>query len=446
MSLMRPSKMRGHLGRVRPLKSDVVQFIFSLRLVPSLMIMHLALPAIRMSRVRRVACGLFGPLASAVICITVWTSWRGNILAALSRSDGATISCVDLLGDFPLKLRPMPMKCASGIKEEVLRQYSDMIAVSPPGEPEPSARARLVHLSKLSTALVVSGPTLFHRDNHGRINRVSVATSALSISWRGLEIVDGARGRPTEHRDQLLSALAESGVPLNALLDTKGGTFTVRDLLRTSVNEFHIAQEEIEWSAVAYAHYLPPQSHWRNRLGEAFSFDDLATELMARPLNRGSCRGIHLLTSLTTLLLCDHEKAILSASMRDSISSHLKHRVRAAVASQQPDGHWPLAWAPDFYSNAEGRVTPPLTLEMRVVISGHMIEWFHWLPASLKPPKETVHKGLAALLNDLEESPREAIIEGFCPYTHAVMALYLADFSEDSTDTFARSDFATLSH
>ncbi|MEM9645841.1 MAG: hypothetical protein AAF989_12695, partial [Planctomycetota bacterium] len=237
----------------------------------------------------------------------------------------------------------------------------------------------------------------------------------------------GRNGEPTEHRDQLLCALAENKVPLNAVIRNGEETILAKDLLRTSVREFHLDQEEIEWTATAFALYLPPQACWANRLGETFTFDDLATTLMSRSPGQGSCRGIHLATSLTVLLLADARSPVLSQVVRDKTHRFLSGLVEEASETQLADGGWPQCWAPSlFLDDPDYGFTPASNLVNRVIVAGHLTEWFHLLPEELKPRRETVHRATANLCGLLEQSPEQTMRQEFCPYSHAVFSLFLA--------------------
>ena len=84
-----------------------------------------------------------------------------------------------------------------------------------------------------------------------------------------------------QHRDQTLAAFGELGLPLSHPLNLGDRPASLRDVLRDSIANFHPRQEEIAWTAMAYALYLPPIRAWVNRYGERFTFDDLADELHA---------------------------------------------------------------------------------------------------------------------------------------------------------------------
>jgi hypothetical protein len=110
------------------------------------------------------------------------------------------------------------------------------------------------------------------------------------------------------HRDLFLATFAELGLPLSTPLNIATGSFTLRDLLRDSVANFDLQQQEIVWTAVAYCLYLPPQNRWQNRDEMWFTFDDLANELLHRPLREGTCGGAHLLFAMTFLARVDSSR------------------------------------------------------------------------------------------------------------------------------------------
>lgn len=333
---------------------------------------------------------------------------------------------VSYLGDVPLELTPTSIKVALPVSRRELATFAELVAVSPKSEHGQTARSRILHSSRLST-LLGSRLDWFVHDDAGRIVKVQLPDQAFTASWRGLEVVETAEGERTEHRDQLLASLAEAGVPLSCRIEIAEEERTVSDLLRTSVNEFHLNQKEISWTTVAYALYLPPQASWMNRYGEHFTFDHVADVLMNRSLASESCRGIHLVSALTYLLLADREIPILTPSTRDHVESHLTRRVKQAMQSQLPDGSWPLRWSSDGFHGAAGdSFTPPSTLSLRVTVTGHLLEWFHFLPASLKPADTTTKAGLLWLWSQLQSASQEQISTDFCPFTHAIQALDLA--------------------
>ena len=118
------------------------------------------------------------------------------------------------------------------------------------------------------------------------------------IRYRTLEVAS-ANGAEN-HRDICLATFAEAGLPLSTEFTTPKETFHLRDLLRDSVQNFHLQQKELPWTAIAYSLYPSVGPRWTNRFGESFGWDDLTEALLAAPLERGSCGGTHLLYALTS--------------------------------------------------------------------------------------------------------------------------------------------------
>ena len=140
-----------------------------------------------------------------------------------------------------------------------------------------------------------------------------------------------------QHRDQTLAGLGELGLPLSYPLKVGDRTASLRDVLRDSIANFHLRQEEIAWTAMAYVLYLPPIRAWANRYGERFTFDDLADELQRRPMDKESCAGIHILCALTLLARVNAEARVLSGGARPARRppSPLRLRGRADSAARR---------------------------------------------------------------------------------------------------------------
>jgi len=127
------------------------------------------------------------------------------------------------------------------------------------------------------------------------------------------------------------------------MLSTAGGIFCVRDLLNNAVKQFDPVSE-LEWTAVSFAYYLPPQRTWTNRFSEEYNFDDLVTFLIQRPFDVSSCGGSHSLYALATIQGVDAQVSILSTNARRRLQGFLKAVSRTLVASQKHDGSVDPLW------------------------------------------------------------------------------------------------------
>jgi hypothetical protein len=244
----------------------------------------------------------------------------------------------------------------------------------------------------------------------------------------------GGKGRNEEsHRDQVLSTMAELGVPLSHPVRVAGGRFQLAETLKDSMANFHLGQEEISWTATAYALYWPAQE-WTNRFGERFSFDGLARELLSRPLNRASCGGTHLLSSMTILARADEERSLLSSEIRDRLRDRLKQCAAVAVRHQDADGSWPSDWNNDLLPEGKRKGRSPIgNRAERLLVTGHLAEWMLYLPREQQVPTEVLTQAGLWLHRRLLEASEEELYRDFCPHVHAACVVrQLASVSEDT--------------
>jgi hypothetical protein len=236
----------------------------------------------------------------------------------------------------------------------------------------------------------------------------------------------GMSASPSEeqHRDQCLAALAELHVPLSSPLRIGSEELALRDVLRDSISNFHLQEYEIEWTALAYALYLPPASSWTNRYGETYSFDDLANEMLQRPLGAASCRGSHLLYALTGIIRVNEIFPIISTLTQSRVHGRLAQAVSLAVRSQQPDGSWPPNWHLGEYDGPRIAGLISDSRLARMVSTGHLAEWMLYLPTDLRPPRGTLKRAAAWLMSAIQTTAGEGNKQlELCPATHAACAL-----------------------
>jgi hypothetical protein len=232
------------------------------------------------------------------------------------------------------------------------------------------------------------------------------------------------RARET-HRDQVLAGFAEAGIPLDYPLQVKGEDCRLGDVLRNSVADFRLDQRELEWTTIAYAAYLLPCASWRNRFGQAFTFDDLAGELIRRGLSGASCYGIHRLYALLFLARVDLEiQPILGGRARGQVVETVNSYVKTALENQWPDGSWPGNWHPDVRVSEPGVWSPDYASDKeRLLATGHLAELMLYLPGPWKVSEEVILKSAAWLRGRLEIIPDDVIRRSVCPHTHAACVI-----------------------
>ena len=245
------------------------------------------------------------------------------------------------------------------------------------------------------------------------------------------------------HRDQCLASLAELGVPLSTTVHADGQELTIEAALTDSLANFHLKQKELQWTAIAYALYLPPRKAWVNKFGERFTLDNLVDELLAAPFEESSCAGTHLGYALTLLYRADgkHDE-LLSPSVRDRLRKRLERTVTAALSMQSEDGSWPIDWAREIQPASERVPSADVeAAEGRLLVTGHLAEWMLYLPPEFAVPDERLQRAAHWLLARLEAFKSDLIDDDIvCPYTHAacaVMALSRASAPTESAQ-FAR--------
>jgi hypothetical protein len=226
------------------------------------------------------------------------------------------------------------------------------------------------------------------------------------------------------HRDQVLAAMAQRNVSLDWPILAGSRRYAVQDLLNDSTANFHLQQMELPWTAIAYAHYLPPERSWTNKFGVRFSFDDLAARLMGDSLADASCGGLHQLFSLTEILKSQRRSSILTDHLADRVDEYLKRCIAAVITTQGSDGAWQPRWVNEIY-----RAEAPLVANdedsprSKLLVTGHMLEWLRALPVAMQPPDDIMQRAAHYLLLELDRIDDEAVREQFCPVIHSILAL-----------------------
>lgn len=237
------------------------------------------------------------------------------------------------------------------------------------------------------------------------------------------------------HRDQVLGAFGELGIPLTQPLRFADTTLSVREVLRDSIANYHARQDELMWTGLGYALYLPPRRGWLNRFGERASFDELVTALLDRPLDKSSCAGTHLLYTLTVLARADQQQPVLTDPIRERLWQRLREALAVALATQEPDGSWALDWNKALLPEAKGpREAPDVNnLPDRLLTTGHLAEWLLYLPEELAVPDSCLRRAGSWLYERLRVATPDDILRDFCPYTHAARVVLLVMYTPEES-------------
>lgn len=243
--------------------------------------------------------------------------------------------------------------------------------------------------------------------------RVRVAEGAISSS----------------HVDHTLAGLAEVGTPLEFPLITATRQTNYRALLEQSLRDFSLNQVEYEWSALAYALFLPPVTHWQTSEGQAMNFDRLVDRIMRQELPQGVCFGNHRLYTLAILLRIDEEQGpILAPEKREEVIVFLADMTQRLVRSQHAEGYWDGQWPIDPKTEKIDRTSgDPLT--DRILATGHALEWWAMVPKStaerLHPPRDILVRAAQGLVKTIDNLTDEQVENYFTFLSHAGRALSL---------------------
>jgi hypothetical protein len=235
----------------------------------------------------------------------------------------------------------------------------------------------------------------------------------------------------TSHLDHSLAALAEVGTPLDFPVVTDLRETTLRDVFEQSLRDFSLNQPEYEWSALAYALYLPPTNRWISSEGQEITFDRLARRIMREELESGVCSGSHRLHTLVVFLRVDDlmgeagEPRILTAEGRERVLEHLRGVTARLVRHQHPDGFWNGRWPTAAPEGSEPSGGEGDRLADRLIVTGHTLEWWALAPREVHPPRSVVIAAAQWLVRTVEGMSQEEIEENFTYLSHVGRALAL---------------------
>jgi hypothetical protein len=230
------------------------------------------------------------------------------------------------------------------------------------------------------------------------------------------------------HCDQVLKVLGECGIPASEAITTAAHRRgMVADLLGDSMARFSLLQE-LEFSACAFARWLPPTRSWENRFGERFTFDDLVRALVEQPLGRGSCQGCHVPYALTSILLASQGYPdLISAASRSTLEGRLREMSQCLEANELPGGGWDKRWTGQYVDNPENIFFEFKPHFDRISATAHHLEWIALVPPKQRPERTIVERAVRALVVEITSLSNEDLDKpkGYLPLTHAARALCL---------------------
>lgn len=400
-----------------------------------------------LARLRMLRVAVAGAFFVAVIVGAKW------LLGFLLPTGDSWHAVADAARDVPVKIEPVADPVFA-LSPRQIRWIAQQVKLPPDGRMTSSLCLHQMHVHGVEAKMEIDGKSvpileivLDEALARQYLGRQAAVRTRYGVRFREVLPIGGDHASTSgeSHRDQCLGCFAELGIPLSREMIVGGECFALRDVLRDSLAEFSLEQEELAWTALAYALYLPPREVWTNRFGETYRFDDVVDELLRRPLNRTCCCGMHIIHTLTAIARVDAQIPILSDEARSRVRSYLRRLSEAVASRQQPDGSWTFDWHRGLVAHEpvahvhSGRATPETTL----LATGHVAEWMLILPNEMQPPPRVRRDAARWLYARLRESTEQDRLTAFCPYTHAAYAV--RQWADVSTgETTGRSETADL--
>ena len=227
------------------------------------------------------------------------------------------------------------------------------------------------------------------------------------------------------HRDQCLAGFGNAGLSLRSPLRfDQGKDSTLDSVLQDSLATFDRTQKEIEWTAIAYAFYLPPTKTWHDRFGDLHSFDELALELIQRPLFRSTCGGFHRIQAVADIVGADVIQPLLSPEVRQKAIRWMDQFIVKLEQEQLPDGSWGPDWTRSMDSLTKRPVSQSLdSVSDRLLITSHATACILTLPPNSAPDPATTSRAVQWLRTSLRKGKPESYWDAVCPFTHTLEAL-----------------------
>ncbi len=230
----------------------------------------------------------------------------------------------------------------------------------------------------------------------------------------------------SSHVDHTLACLAEIGTPLDFPVITPRGESTVGHALDLSLRQFSLNQEEYEWSALVFLHYLGDVKAWTSTEGQRITWDRIAERLMRQRLVQGVCFGQHRLYTLAALLRVDDASPLLTVEMRQKVIFHLRMATDSLVKSQHADGWWAGDWPGVERDGPNQAVDGPFGPKAdRLLMTGHALEWWAYAPAEVLPPDDVLERATRWLVTEMDSLTPEQTTRFYPFLTHVGRALAL---------------------
>ncbi len=168
------------------------------------------------------------------------------------------------------------------------------------------------------------------------------------------------------HEAQFLALLAQARVSLKQVMLVDGEQFTIADLIR----EEQLAcrpRAELTFKLIAFSHYLPLNTQWKNDKGEHWNLERIIKEELRQPINGTTCGGTHRLMGFSYAAARRRQDGDpLTGEWAQAQLVARKHQ-ELAFQMQNRDG----SFSSDFFrsSGSWGDI------DRKLKTTGHILEW-----------------------------------------------------------------------
>jgi hypothetical protein len=238
----------------------------------------------------------------------------------------------------------------------------------------------------------------------------------------GLGVREGRNPSVTVHRDDFSALAAELGISIDTPLHWAPTARPLRAVLEHSLKWYH-PQQELEFTAVAYAHYLAAGTRWVDRFGAEHDLNEVVERLLAADLKGGSCYATHVPYALAVFVAAHAQEPLLDQSVLKRAEMALQSFSRELQERQGGAGYWGRQWC-----QARSSV---LAIESEMLewlrSTGHHLEWISLVRPELRPPEQNVRRAARFLLNILSKLEKGNLPRGmhYNELSHAARALVL---------------------
>tara|TARA_Y100001978_G_scaffold68329_1_gene61488 strand:+ start:29948 stop:30967 length:1020 start_codon:yes stop_codon:yes gene_type:complete len=207
-----------------------------------------------------------------------------------------------------------------------------------------------------------------------------------------------------DHVDQFLFAYADAGVSLDhEIISRSGRKFSVGDKLNHARKGFR-EEQELAWTLVALAHYVPFEEQWRADTGKKYDTEEVLRLAIQRDPRRETEGGPHHLYGVAYALRRYLDQGgKLSGTWRKA-REYLDVYLAISRKHQQEDGA--------FSAGGFHRSLRPRTPRHLVSSTGHALEWMSLALTSEELGQDWVVKAIERLVTDMEKFPTEVFSDG----------------------------------